>query len=57
MKKKTKIEWSWPYVGRGEIACVHFVGHGPHVHGCDGCCDNKEYHKKIKRIKVKHTLI
>lgn len=23
---------------RGELTCAHSIGHGPHVHGCDGCC-------------------
>jgi hypothetical protein len=29
--------------GRIEYQCEHGVGHGNHVHGCDGCCRRKDY--------------
>ena len=29
--------------GRVEWICQHGVGHGNHVHGCEGCCTRKDY--------------
>ena len=29
--------------GRMEWNCEHGVGHGQHVHGCDGCCYEEDY--------------
>jgi hypothetical protein len=29
--------------GRMEWMCIHGVGHGNHVHGCDGCCSRHDY--------------
>jgi hypothetical protein len=29
--------------GRIEYVCEHGVGHGNHVHGCDGCCRRKDF--------------
>ena len=29
--------------GRIEYICSHGVGHGDHIHGCDGCCSKKDY--------------
>lgn len=29
--------------GRTEWECEHSVGHGPHIHGCDGCCHRGDY--------------
>jgi hypothetical protein len=29
--------------GRMEWCCEHEVGHGNHVHGCDGCCERDDY--------------
>jgi len=29
--------------GRMEWICEHGVGHGNHVHGCDGCCGRDDY--------------
>jgi Phosphoribosyl-ATP pyrophosphohydrolase len=35
---------AWPLTGYpGERACEHGVGHGDHVHGCDGCCSRPDY--------------
>jgi hypothetical protein len=28
---------------RGEYTCPHRVGHGNHVHGCDGCCRRDDF--------------
>ena len=28
---------------RNELYCPHGVGHGPHVHGCDGCCSKDDW--------------
>jgi len=55
--KKVIKKWGWPYIGRGELACEHFIGHGPQIHGCDGCCNRKEYKKKIKTLKIKHSFL
>ena len=51
MKKKKTKKHDWPYCGRGELLCRHHVGHGPHVHGCDGCCSTKEYEKAYEAFK------
>ena len=29
--------------GRLEYICEHEVGHGNHVHGCDGCCSRDDF--------------
>lgn len=29
--------------GRIEYVCEHGVGHGEHIHGCDGCCSREDY--------------
>lgn len=29
--------------GRMEWTCPHGIGHGSHIHGCDGCCMRKDY--------------
>jgi hypothetical protein len=54
MKKKTK-KWHWPFLrinfgGDIELMCEHGVGHGG-LHGCDGCCRDKEYVKRLKSFK------
>lgn len=28
---------------RGEYTCPHGVGHGNHIHGCDGCCSRDDF--------------
>lgn len=28
---------------RGEYTCPHGIGHGNHVHGCDGCCQRNDF--------------
>jgi hypothetical protein len=28
---------------RDEFNCAHGTGHGPHIHGCDGCCRRPDY--------------
>jgi len=34
----------WTYTGyRGEYACPHGIGHGNHIHGCDGCCKRDDF--------------
>jgi hypothetical protein len=39
--------------GRIEYICEHGVGHGNHVHGCDGCCSRPDFplNKKKRRKK------
>ena len=34
--------------GRIEYICKHGVGHGDHVHGCDGCCSRDDFPLKNK---------
>lgn len=29
--------------GRMEWLCPHHIGHGNHIHGCDGCCERDDY--------------
>lgn len=29
--------------GRVEFICEHGIGHGLHVHGCDGCCGRPDF--------------
>ena len=29
--------------GRIEYNCEHHIGHGNHIHGCDGCCDRDDF--------------
>lgn len=36
--------------GRIEYNCEHGVGHGEHVHGCDGCCAREDYPLRIPSI-------
>jgi len=37
---------------RNEWTCEHGIGHGNHIHGCDGCCRGENYPGKqvIKMI-------
>jgi len=45
---------------RGETLCTHGIGHGDHVHGCDGCCTPGEVLEKpmcdCPYIKGAHEL-
>ncbi len=34
--------WTGPGY-RGEYRCPHGIGHGNHVHGCDGCCSRDDF--------------
>lgn len=34
--------WTGPGY-RGEYTCPHGVGHGNHIHGCDGCCARADF--------------
>lgn len=36
------MKWT-PSGHRGEFDCEHSIGHGPHIHGCDGCCSRDDY--------------
>ena len=33
---------------RGEYVCEHGIGHGNHIHGCDGCCQRADYPLKAQ---------
>lgn len=48
------MKWTGPGY-RGEYNCEHGVGHGNHIHGCDGCCSREDYplrnKKKIEDVK------
>ncbi len=39
--------WTWSGY-REEYTCPHGVGHGDHVHGCDGCCTRDDFPLKRK---------
>ena len=45
--KKPRPEVEVPYWEksryRGQYTCIHGVGHGNHVHGCDGCCARDDF--------------
>lgn len=32
--------WTFYSKSRKEYYCEHGIGHGEHVHGCDGCCSD-----------------
>jgi len=42
---------------RNEIYCDHGkgarIGHGPHIHGCDGCCSLAEFKEVFNRERKK----
>ena len=45
--------WHWPFLrinsgGDKEYACRHGIGHGG-MHGCDGCCRDKDFPQPQKR--------
>jgi hypothetical protein len=51
--KKSKVKknkpWHWPfqrYSDGPEYACFHGIGHSRGVHGCDGCCRDKNFPKQ-----------
>ncbi len=48
-KKHDKIKWVDFSPMRQELYCKHGVGHGFHVHGCDGCCSDKSFAKEFKK--------
>jgi hypothetical protein len=41
--KKSEPKWGDYSRLRRELYCEHGVGHGYHVHGCDGCCSHKSF--------------
>lgn len=45
VRKKKTMQWipSPRAGGRMEWECEHGIGHGNHVHGCDGCCSRDDY--------------
>lgn len=46
---RTPAEPFWTGPGyRGEYDCPHGIGHGNHVHGCDGCCRRDDFPLKGK---------
>lgn len=43
-EQSTKLRPYWTRSGyRGEYNCIHGVGHGKHIHGCDGCCSLPDF--------------
>lgn len=46
--KKCPTTWGWPQTRYSpvEYACPHGVGHGQHVHGCDGCCSSESFSRR-----------
>ncbi len=47
-KFEPKPYWTGPGY-RGEYQCLHGVGHGNHIHGCDGCCSRPDYPLKEEK--------
>lgn len=48
--KKKKVKqgkpWHWPFQRMSdgpEYSCPHGVGHSKGMHGCDGCCRDKNF--------------
>jgi hypothetical protein len=53
MKNKKEEELFWTGPGyRGEYQCPHGVGHGNHIHGCDGCCERDDFPLNAVNIKT-----
>jgi hypothetical protein len=52
-KKYNKVRWMDFSLMRQELYCEHGVGHGFHVHGCDGCCGDPSFAKEFKRWQKK----
>jgi hypothetical protein len=52
-KKSNLVKWVDFSGIRQEIYCEHGVGHGYHVHGCDGCCGHKSFGKEFKKWQRK----
>jgi hypothetical protein len=50
MKKPKFEDYSWL---RNELLCEHGIGHGSHVHGCDGCCGKKAFIKTFNQFRKK----
>ena len=44
--------------GRIEWLCEHGVGHGNHIHGCDGCCSREDFplRKEKQAVNRKQTI-
>ena len=42
MSDKDKMKWEHD-ARRREWICEHGVGHGLHIHGCDGCCSRDDF--------------
>lgn len=38
---------------RDELYCEHGIGHGNHVHGCDGCCSKKDWSEAYEKFRKK----
>ena len=57
---KTKPEQYWTGPGyRNEYQCPHGIGHGNHVHGCDGCCQREDFplnKKNLAKTRAKEIL-
>lgn len=54
---KSKKKWHWPPARFGELYCRHRVGHGLHIHGCDGCCNSVEFDEAWVKRKVLPRII
>ena len=53
--KGSEQNMEWDYTpradGREEWTCDHGVGHGDHVHGCDGCCSRADFPLNVRSLK------
>jgi len=58
----TNPEMQGPFwIGPGyhdEYTCPHGVGHGNHIHGCDGCCSREDFpgRSAMKITKVPNNM-
>jgi len=62
MKKMGKHKpWHWPFnriafSGHKEFECKHGIGHGLGIHGCDGCCKDKNFPFNKQKIKLNTNI-
>ena len=53
-EEQTERDPFWVGPGyRGEYNCPHGVGHGNHVHGCDGCCQRDDF--PLNKANIEET--
>ena len=56
--KNPEPYWTGPGY-RNEYQCPHGVGHGNHIHCCDGCCQREDFplnKKNLAKTRAKEIL-